>query len=444
MTVIQHRRGTASEWITAQAAIDPTPILSAGEIGLETDTMKIKIGDGVSLWSALAYVGVGLQNVVEDTTPQLGGDLDTNGFDITNVNAITFDTTPTDVPVGIGVLSWNAVDKTLDLQSDGITYQLGQELAQNVMRFDASGLTNGKVVYITGSSGANLLVDYAIATSDATSGNTFAVMTADASGGAKAPATTFGLVRGIDTSALTEGATVWLSGTVAGGMTTTKPVAPTHTIQVGFCIRSHATEGIVFVNVQNGYEIAELHDVLISTPTDNNLLAYDASSSLWKNQTAAEANLAALTGATFTGAVSMSAGQALNIYDADSLTGRLIGASNVTYLQAGANSSDTSAALWITRTASSSNIADFTVKADATTLSGTLGVSGATTLTGLLTANGGIAGATAKNMTVASSYSGTTFNGTKVIMVASATGAADPTTRPDGTALQAGDIWIDW
>jgi len=227
-----------------------------------------------------------------------------DAFDhLSTLNYITFDTAPTGVPVGNGVLSWNPVDLTLDLQSSGITYQLGQELAQNVKKFDNSGLIDGKVVYVTGSSGANLLVDYAIATSDATSGNTFAVLTASASGGAKAPATTFGLVRNINTSAMTEGATVWLSGTVAGGMTTTKPSAPTHTVQIGFCVRSHATEGVVFVNVQNGYELEELHNVLIDTPADNEVLAYDNASGLWKNQTPAEAGLAPAASPTFTGVV---------------------------------------------------------------------------------------------------------------------------------------------
>ncbi len=218
-----------------------------------------------------------------------------DAFDhLSTLNYIQFDTTPTGVPTGVGVLSWNAVDKTLDLQSEGVTYQLGQELIQNVQRFDASGLTNGKVVYVVGSNGANMLVDYAIATSDPTSANTFAVLTDNASGGAKAPATTFGLVRGIDTSMLTEGATVWLSGTVAGGMTSTKPVAPVHTVQIGYCVRSHATEGAVFVTIQNGYELNELHDVITDTPADNEVLAYDSASSLWKNQTAAEAGLSAV------------------------------------------------------------------------------------------------------------------------------------------------------
>lgn len=46
---IQQRRGTSSEWSSAN------PILSDGEIGIETDTDKYKIGDGSSAWSALPY-----------------------------------------------------------------------------------------------------------------------------------------------------------------------------------------------------------------------------------------------------------------------------------------------------------------------------------------------------------------------------------------------------
>lgn len=241
--------------------------------------------------SGVVAVTAPITNSGTSTSANIG--IDQDGFDhIGLLNYLAFDTTPLGVPTGTGILSWNAVDNTLDLQSNGITYQLGQELAQNVQRFDASGLTDGKVAYVTGSSGANILVDYALATSDATSANTIGVLTASAAGGAKAPMTTFGLVRNLDTSALTEGAIVWLSSTVAGGMTTTKPVAPAHGVQVGYCIRSHATEGSIFVNVQNGYEIDELHNVLIASPADNNVLAYDSATSLWTNQTAADAGLA--------------------------------------------------------------------------------------------------------------------------------------------------------
>ena len=48
-TRMQQRRGTASQWTSAD------PVLAAGEIGFETDTSKFKIGDGVNTWSDLTY-----------------------------------------------------------------------------------------------------------------------------------------------------------------------------------------------------------------------------------------------------------------------------------------------------------------------------------------------------------------------------------------------------
>lgn len=50
MTQIQLRRGTASAWTSAN------PILALGEVGIETNTLKSKVGDGVSTWSELDYM----------------------------------------------------------------------------------------------------------------------------------------------------------------------------------------------------------------------------------------------------------------------------------------------------------------------------------------------------------------------------------------------------
>ncbi len=52
-TQIQLRRGLAASWVTAN------PVLAQGELGLETDTLKIKIGDGTSTWSVLGYYSTG-------------------------------------------------------------------------------------------------------------------------------------------------------------------------------------------------------------------------------------------------------------------------------------------------------------------------------------------------------------------------------------------------
>lgn len=50
MATIRLKRGTAAGWISAD------PILAAGEPGFETDTGKLKIGNGVDEWTALPYL----------------------------------------------------------------------------------------------------------------------------------------------------------------------------------------------------------------------------------------------------------------------------------------------------------------------------------------------------------------------------------------------------
>ena len=48
-TVIQVKRGTAAAWTSANT------VLTAGEIGFESDTKKMKVGDGSTAWTSLAY-----------------------------------------------------------------------------------------------------------------------------------------------------------------------------------------------------------------------------------------------------------------------------------------------------------------------------------------------------------------------------------------------------
>jgi hypothetical protein len=215
-----------------------------------------------------------------------------------------------------GRIVWNDVDGTLEFQMKGgnVTQQIGQELPVLVKHADNTGLTNGKVVYQFSSDGANVTVKYASASSETTASKTFGVMTEDATGGAKGFCTTFGYVRNINTSALTEGAMIWLSET-PGEMTTTRPTQPAHGVVVGRCIRQHATEGVIFVSIQNGFELDELHDVLITSKANNDFIVYESATNLWKNKTisavlgytpANGANYLALTGGTLTGDLTLS------------------------------------------------------------------------------------------------------------------------------------------
>lgn len=197
---------------------------------------------------------------------------------------IQFNTTGTATPA-VGRLHWTDSDGTLEFQMKGgqVTQQIGMEQYVHVKSATNNGLLEGKVIYATGSDGANITAGYATATGEATSSKTLAVMTETVTGGNKGYATTFGLVRGLDTSALTEGAAIWLSGTVPGGMTTTKPQAPVHLVFIGYCLRQQQNNGVIFVNIQNGYELDELHNVKITNPTDGQVLKYQASTGLWVN-----------------------------------------------------------------------------------------------------------------------------------------------------------------
>ena len=83
-TKIQIRRGTATQWTTAN------PTLSAGEWGLETDTDKVKLGDGSTAWTSLAYFGnlEALDNVgdVVITSATTGQVLQYNGTNWVNAD----------------------------------------------------------------------------------------------------------------------------------------------------------------------------------------------------------------------------------------------------------------------------------------------------------------------------------------------------------------------
>jgi hypothetical protein len=166
-----------------------------------------------------------------------------------------------------------------------------------------STLTKGTVVYISGGAGNKPLLAKALATGDATSAQTIGLVTADIPNNSNGDVTIRGQLKDIDTSAFSVGAQLYLSGTTAGTYTATKTLAPTHLVYVGIVVRSNATEGAIEVAVQNGYELEELHDVSITSPSNGQVLKYDSTDGLWKNQTDAVGAVTSVAGRT--GAVTL-------------------------------------------------------------------------------------------------------------------------------------------
>ena len=158
-------------------------------------------------------------------------------------------------------------------------------LLTQVRNTTGATLTKGTVVYISGATGQIATVSKAIATGDSTSAQTLGMITADLANNTNGYVTVFGLIEDIDTSAYTDGAQLYLSGTTAGAVTATKPHAPIHLVYVAVVEYAHPTHGKLLVKVQNGYELDEIHDVVISAPVTGQTIVYDSTTDLWYNNT---------------------------------------------------------------------------------------------------------------------------------------------------------------
>lgn len=254
--------------VNASAAIAPSKIL--GTAVTQADTQSITstmIVDGTIVNGDIA------NNTIESAK-------------LAEQDYIKFDTTYAGGSTQPGMVVWNDADGTLEFELKGgnVTLQIGQEQVVRVKNDTGAALSNGKAVYISGSNGTNLLAAYANAGAENTSAGTIGIATEDISNNGHGFVTTFGLVRNINTAGLTEGAPVWLA-TSNGGLTSTRPTAPNHSVMLGFCLRASATVGVIFVRVDNGWELDELHNVLITSPTNGQALTYDSASGIWKNAT---------------------------------------------------------------------------------------------------------------------------------------------------------------
>jgi hypothetical protein len=321
------------------AKVPTTSDLSSGEFGVNMADQKSYINNGTTVVQVGAGKLVGLQDVTV-TSPTAGQSLLYNGtawvnsnagagdvtgaasstdnaitrFDgttgkviqnstvtlddngnIANLNAITLDTTPTTPPTTAGSIYWDDGNQTPSVILNANTeLQLGQENIVLVYNGTGSTIAKGSVVAVSGAQGQRPSVVLADADSEALSAPTLGVAAEAIANGAEGFVCTFGLVRGINTSGFTAGAPIYLSST-AGQFTSTEPVAPAHIVMLGWVIKVNASSGEVFVHINNGWELDELHNVLITSPTSGNTLIYDASVGVWKN-----ANLTDGTGISIT------------------------------------------------------------------------------------------------------------------------------------------------
>jgi len=212
--------------------------------------------------------------------------VDLGEFEI-KAGQVEFDQTPTGT-AGVAVMRWNNTDGTLDLGLKGgnVTLQVGQEQVLRVVNKTGSPITNGQVVRVVAVAGGVTGVALAKADSEANSETTIGIATEDIADNAQGFITSQGLVHDVNTNSFNEGDVLYLSPITAGGITNIKPVAPQHMVIVGYVAKKGIADGHILVQVQNGYELQELHNVYINPATlaDNDVLQYDSATSLWENK----------------------------------------------------------------------------------------------------------------------------------------------------------------
>jgi hypothetical protein len=207
------------------------------------------------------------------------------------------DQTPTGT-AGVAVTRWNNTIGSTEttLKGGNVVLKNGVDLVARVVNKVTPNTTLTKAAYqavrITGAQGQRLAVAFAQANNDNNSADTIGLVCETIPTNQEGFIITVGHLEEINTTGALQGETwndgdvLYLSPTTAGRLTNVKPTGATgHIVVIGYVEYSHAIHGKIYVKIMNGWELDELHNVNISSPTNNQILAYTSASSLWENKT---------------------------------------------------------------------------------------------------------------------------------------------------------------
>ena len=186
-------------------------------------------------------------------------------------------------------------DSTIRVIKDGTTTDLvittssvvtsATRLITSVYNKSGATITKGSVVYIDGAH-SSILPSIALAKANAeeTSAYTYGLVETDIPNNSQGTVIQNGTITNLNlpTSSYTDGQTLYLSPTIAGGYTTTKPLAPYHYVAIGTITRAHPNFGTIQIAIRNGFQLDELSDVQIAlVPNDSTILQFSRVDSLW-------------------------------------------------------------------------------------------------------------------------------------------------------------------
>jgi len=246
---------TDAEAQTATAtdkALVPSNISSIDLSSFNNDLSFLSSGDNVSLLINDANY---LVNISEDSTPQLGGNLDVNGQSITSASNgnVTINPDGTgDISIGADLIPDADATHTIGDEDNRYISYYGD--MNGAIRFKAKNnqgaqIQKGQAVFISGVSGTVPEVQLARANSASTM-PAFGLAFATANDQADIEIVTFGNLNSYNTTtySLSANDTVFVSASTAGALTNSAPTGEGNLIQnIGRVVRADATEGIIKV-----------------------------------------------------------------------------------------------------------------------------------------------------------------------------------------------------
>lgn len=261
------------------AAVAATTLSASGAFSLTGDQVQVSEGGtgATTASGARSNLGAAASGANSDITSLSGI---TGG--VSTVDYLDFDVNAT-FANAVGRMGWNGATGTLQMGVTGgnVTAQIGQNMLALVINAEATTIGKGQAVYLFQAQGNKASVKLAFNTSDATSAKTFGLAAENIAAGQVGYVMTQGVLDGLNTGAFNEGDTLYL-GATPGSLTAIKPAAPNHLVYAGIVERANPGNGQIYVRVQNGYELDEIHDVQINAATNGQILIYNGS--LWQNQ----------------------------------------------------------------------------------------------------------------------------------------------------------------
>jgi hypothetical protein len=174
---------------------------------------------------------------------------------------------------------------------------------KHLVKSDYNGTINkGQAVYVTGStgqSGTNMLVNRASNNTELMSSKTMGLLQQSLIKNGIGYVITEGLLDGLNTNGANPGDPVWLGldGNLIYGLAN-KPVAPAHLVFIGIVTRAQQNNGEIFVKVQNGFEVEELHNVVLNGKANGDMLKWNGTT--WVNFHGASGSFTSSDGKTIT------------------------------------------------------------------------------------------------------------------------------------------------